>query len=62
MPALLLAAQSSHLSALVLALALGFGIGVAGHLIKSRTLIVAGILIIGLTSLYVAWVAQPGGG
>jgi hypothetical protein len=62
MPVLVLAADSSHVNALILALALGFGIGVAGHLIRSRMLIVTGILIIGLTSAYVAFVLQPGGG
>jgi hypothetical protein len=60
-PVLLFAAQSSHVNALVLAPALGFGIGVAGHLLKSRTLILTGIVIIGLTSAYVAFVLQPGG-
>jgi hypothetical protein len=61
-PALLLAVQSSHVNAIVVALALGFGIGVAGHLLRSRTLIITGILVIGLTSGYVAFVLQPGGG
>jgi hypothetical protein len=60
-PPLVFAAQSSHVNVLVIALGLGFGIGVAGHLIRSRTLIVTGILIIGLTSSYVAFVLQPGG-
>jgi hypothetical protein len=59
--ALELAAQSSHVNALIIALALGFGIGVAGHLIRSRALIITGIMIIGLTSAYVAFVLQPGG-
>ena len=61
MSALALAAQSSHVNALIVAVALGFGIGVAGHLTRSRTLIITGILIIGLTSAYVAFVLQPGG-
>ena len=61
MPALLLAAQSSHVNAIIAALGFGFLIGVFGHVIHSRTLIVTGILIIGLTSAYVAFVLQPGG-
>jgi hypothetical protein len=61
MPALVLAAQSSHVNALIVVVAIGFGIGITGHLIRSRMLIVLGIVIIGVTSAYVAFVLQPGG-
>jgi hypothetical protein len=37
-------------------MAAGFVIGVAGHIIRSRTLIVAGILIVGAVSVIVAFV------
>lgn len=60
-PALVLAAQSSHINAIVAALGFGFLIGVAGHVVRSRTLILTGILIIGATSAYVTFVLQPGG-
>jgi hypothetical protein len=56
---LLIASQQSQLHALVAALVFGLLVGVFGHVIRSRTLIVTGILIIGLVSAYFAWVAQP---
>jgi hypothetical protein len=45
----------------VFAVALGVGlvIGVLGHLIGSRTLIITGILVIGLVSAYFSFVLQP---
>ena len=36
-------------------------IGVFGHIIKSRTLIITGILVIGLVSAYFSFVLQPSG-
>ena len=56
---LLFASQQSQLHAFVAAMVIGLLIGVFGHIIHSRTLIVTGILIIGLTSGYFAWVVQP---
>ena len=56
---LLLASSSAHLGLFTGAMALGLLIGIAGHLAKSRMLIVAGILIIGLLSLYFSFVLQP---
>ncbi|HWE07980.1 MAG TPA: hypothetical protein VG325_01420 [Solirubrobacteraceae bacterium] len=56
---LLLASQQSQLHAFVAVLIFGLVIGVFGHVIHSRTLILTGILIIGLTSGYFAWIAQP---
>jgi hypothetical protein len=56
---LLIASQQSQLHALLAAMVFGLIVGVFGHVIRSRTLIVTGILIIGLVSAYFAWVAQP---
>jgi dolichyl-phosphate-mannose--protein O-mannosyl transferase len=58
---LVLAVQSSHLGAFTAALAVGLVIAVAGHIVKSRTLIVTGILVIGLVSAYFSFVLQPAG-
>jgi hypothetical protein len=58
---LVLAAQSSHLGVFTAALAFGLVIGVFGHIIKSRTLIITGILVIGLVSAYFSFVLQPSG-
>jgi hypothetical protein len=59
--ALPLAAQQSHLGLLLAMLAFGLLVGVCGHIVKSRTLIIAGILLIGLASAYFSFVLQPGG-
>lgn len=58
---LLLAATSSHLGLFTAVLALGVVIGVFGHIIHSRTLILTGILVIGLVSAYFSFVLQPTG-
>jgi hypothetical protein len=58
---LLLASQQSQLTAFLVVLVFGLLIGVYGHLIHSRTLIVSGILVIGLVSAYFSFVLQPGG-
>jgi hypothetical protein len=57
-----LASQQSQLTAFVLVLIIGLAVGVFGHIISSRTLILTGILIIGLASAYFSFVLQPGGG
>ena len=57
---LLFAVESSHLGVFVAALVFGLVVGVAGHIMKSRTLILTGILIIGLVSAYFSFVLQPG--
>ena len=57
---LAVAVQSSQVNVILVALALGFLIGVLGHVIRSRTLIITGILMIGLVSAYFAFVLQPG--
>lgn len=41
----------------VLGLAVGFIVGTFGHVIRSRSLILAGIVIVGAVSLYFAFVA-----
>ena len=53
--------QSSHLGLFAGLLALGFVIGVFGHIIKSRTLILTGILVIGMVSTYYVFVLEPAG-
>jgi hypothetical protein len=57
----LVVAAASHLGLFTAALALGVVIGVFGHLIRSRTLIITGILVIGLVSAYFSFVLQPSG-
>jgi hypothetical protein len=56
---LLIASQQSQLHAFVAVLVFGLVIGVFGHIIKSRTLIITGILIVGGVSAYFSFVAQP---
>jgi hypothetical protein len=47
-----LASQQSQINAFMAVLVFGLIIGVFGHIIRSRTLIVTGIVIIGGTSAY----------
>ena len=58
---LLLAAGGSHLGVFTALLAFGVIVGVVGHIVKSRTLIITGILVIGLVSAYFSFVLQPTG-
>ena len=60
MALLVYAVQSSHLPAFIVALAFGLIVGVFGHIIRSRALIITGILLIGLVSAYFSFVLQPG--
>ena len=55
------AVRSSHLGLFAAATALGFLIGTFGHIIKSRTLIITGILVIGIVSAYYVFALQPAG-
>lgn len=55
------AVRSSHLGLFAGVIAFGFLIGVYGHIIKSRTLIITGILVIGLVSAYYVFALQPAG-
>ena len=59
---LLLASQQSQLTAFVVVLIFGLLVGIYGHLIHSRALILTGILVIGLVSAYFSFVLQPGSG
>jgi hypothetical protein len=52
---LLIASQQSEFHALIAVLIFGLVIGVFGHIISSRTLILTGILIIGGVSAYFAF-------
>ncbi|MFL5865423.1 MAG: hypothetical protein ACJ780_32425 [Solirubrobacteraceae bacterium] len=56
---LLIASQQSQLHAFVAVLVFGLAIGVFGHIISSRGLILTSILIIGGVSAYFGFVAQP---
>ncbi len=49
---LVYALTSSQLDALSLVLLLGVLVGLAGHIVRSKTLIIVGILIISVISLY----------
>lgn len=53
------ASQQSQLHAFVAVLVLGLVIAVFGHIIRSRTLILTGLIVIGGVSAYFAWVVQP---
>jgi hypothetical protein len=59
---LALASQQSQLVLFSAALVFGLLVGVFGHIIKSRTLVITGILVIGLVSAYFSFVLQPSGG
>ncbi len=50
---------SSNIGLFAGVIALGFLIGAFGHVIHSRTLILTGILVIGLVSGYYALVLEP---
>lgn len=56
---LVLGTQQSQLHVLLAAMAFGLLVGVFGHIIRSRTLILTGILIIALVGGYFAWLLQP---
>jgi hypothetical protein len=58
---LLFAVQSSHLPVFTAVLGFGLVIAVAGHIVRSRTLIITGLLVIGLVSAYFSFVLQPAG-
>jgi hypothetical protein len=58
---LVLASQQSQLHAFVAVLVFGLIVGVFGHIVHSRPLILTGILVIGLASAYFSFVLQPGG-
>jgi hypothetical protein len=49
-----LASATAHAGVLAITIALGFLIGVYGHVIRSRTLIITGIIVVGAVSAYFA--------
>ena len=51
-----LGAQTSHVAPYAAVLAFGFIIGVIGHIVRSRPLIIMGILVVGAVSAYFAFV------
>ena len=55
-----LAAQVSSPFGSFLAVAAGFGIATFGHIVKSRLLILLGLVVIAGVSAYVSFVMQPG--
>jgi hypothetical protein len=55
-----LAASNPPLGVFVAVLVFGLLVGIFGHIISSRTLILTGILIIGAVSAYFSFVVQPG--
>ncbi|MEA2213169.1 MAG: hypothetical protein QOF83_3117 [Solirubrobacteraceae bacterium] len=58
---LLLASQQSQLHVFLAVLVFGLLVAVLGHIASSRTLILTGLLVIGLVSAYFSFVLQPGG-
>ena len=62
MAPLIPAAAPTSVTPYAVAMAVGFLVGVIGHINKSRPLIVAGIFIVGAVSVYIAFgVAKVGG-
>jgi hypothetical protein len=53
------APQSAHLGAIVASLAFGALLAVAGHLTRSRTLVLTGLLVIAVVSGYFSFVLRP---
>jgi hypothetical protein len=51
-----LATATSTLAPYALALAVGFAVGIAGHVTRSRLLILTGILIVGTVAVYFTFV------
>jgi hypothetical protein len=54
------ASLQSDTHATLVAIALGFVIGVVGHLTRSRALVLIGILVIAIVSAYFAFALRPG--
>ena len=53
-----LADSTNHLGLFAGVLLLGFAIGIYGHIVRSRTLILTAIIVIGLVSLYFVEVGE----
>lgn len=56
---LALAVRASHLGAFAALVAFGFVLGIAGHVVRSRTMVLTGILVIGMVTAYYALVLEP---
>jgi hypothetical protein len=52
----MIASQTLHVAPYGIVLVAGFLIGTFGHIIKSRTMILTGLVVIGLVSAYFAFV------
>jgi hypothetical protein len=61
MAVLLAAAQSAHLGAIVAALAFGVLVTIAGHLTRTRFVVVTGLAMIAVVCVYFSFVLQPSG-
>jgi hypothetical protein len=55
---------TAHLGTFAIALALGFAVGVYGHVIRSRTVVMTGIVVVAAVSIYfvISGEAQTGTG
>lgn len=58
---LAVAVSSSNLPAFAALVGFGFLIGIIGHLIGSRTMIVTGILVIAVVTSYYVFALRPAG-
>ena len=56
---LALTVRASHLGAFAALVALGFVIGIVGHIVRSRTMVITGILVIGMVTAYYTLVLEP---
>jgi hypothetical protein len=62
MALLMSATQAPHLGGFVAAALFGVLIAIAGHLFRSRTLVITGLLVIAAVVVYFSFVLQPSGG
>lgn len=53
---LALVSASRRFDVVAIVMALGFVIGIAGHALRSRTMIITGIIVIAMASVYVVYV------
>jgi hypothetical protein len=56
---LALTVRASHLGAFAALVGFGFLLGIAGHVVRSRTMVITGILIIGMVTAYYTLVLEP---
>lgn len=60
--ALAVTIKSSHLGLFAAVIAFGFVLGTFGHIIRSRALILTGIVVVGLASGFYVFGLEPGAG